>query len=130
MMSSEGSEALGKFLETPELVEMLLPFLNAETMAKNPLTEAMRPFVRVVLTKLDGIGEVVRGSPLLLIVIVLDGCIAINDFAVPPPSRQELSDLARLVAIADVGATEGEGAPLSDQLAGEPEREPAEAAAT
>ena len=30
MMSSEGSEALSKFLETPELVEMLLPFLNAE----------------------------------------------------------------------------------------------------
>ena len=29
-MSSEGSEALSKFLETPELVEMLLPFLNAE----------------------------------------------------------------------------------------------------
>ena len=30
MMSSEGSEALSKFLETPELVEMLLPFLDAE----------------------------------------------------------------------------------------------------
>ena len=30
MMSSEGNEALGKFLEAPELVEMLLPFLNAE----------------------------------------------------------------------------------------------------
>ena len=30
MMSSEGSEALSKFLETLELVEMLLPFLNAE----------------------------------------------------------------------------------------------------
>ena len=30
MMSSKGSEALSKFLETPELVEMLLPFLNAE----------------------------------------------------------------------------------------------------
>ena len=29
-MSFEGDEAKEKFLETPELVEMLLPFLNAK----------------------------------------------------------------------------------------------------
>ena len=46
---------------------------------KSPL----RPFVRLAMVRLDGIGEVVRASPFLVVVLVLDACIAVNDFQLP-----------------------------------------------
>ena len=52
---------------------------------KGPLQRLTRPFVLLGMHRMDAIGEAVRASPFLLLVIVLDGTIAINDFALPSP---------------------------------------------
>ena len=58
----------------------------SDSKGDSPIYNFIRPFIRLALVRIDEIGEVVRGAPLLLVVLVLDSCTALNDMptVVPP----------------------------------------------
>ena len=82
--NQKGTERMEVLKEQAAEVAASLPAFLQGDGTPNPVMEYFRPFVRLALVNLDGIGEAVRGSPLLVVVLVLDGTIAINDFRIPP----------------------------------------------
>jgi len=67
---------------------------------KSPL----RPFVRLAMVYLDGVGEVVRASPFLVVVLVLDAGKAVDDMThLPDPIEVYIAILSSL-AVAAAGS--------------------------
>ena len=78
---SERAEHMSE--QVSELLKALPSATSGGGDGQSPFYRYYRPLWRAFLQRLDEIGEVVRASPFLLIVIVLDGAIAVNDFTLP-----------------------------------------------